>query len=335
MNKPIASLSLDLDNKWAYLRAHGIESWRNYPTYLDVVLPRIMRFCAERRLRITCFVVGRDAQRPENHDALTALAAANHEIANHSLNHYPWLHTLGREQVEAEICEAEEHIERATGQRPIGFRGPGYSLSHHVLNILAQRGYLYDATTLPTYIGPLARWYFRRTASPEAADLASKREILGTFRDGLLPIKPHVRQTNSGPIVEIPVTTFPLIRLPIHTTYLLYLWRFSPRLTSAYLRLALTACRLLGVRPSILLHPLDFLGREDEPDLSFFPGMTLPRDEKHRLLHELMTTLIGNFRVVPLHELAEQAVPNLGIKKQPRASSTVDESRVAEPSTSS
>src|SRR6476659_2418000 len=103
MTKPIAGLSLDLDNKWAYLRTHGVSSWEKYPSYLDVVVPRILRCCADRDLWLTCFVVGRDAQRRENHEPLGELAYWGHEIVNHSLNHYPWLHTLSRDEVEMEI----------------------------------------------------------------------------------------------------------------------------------------------------------------------------------------------------------------------------------------
>ena len=62
MPKTVASLSLDLDNKWSYLRTHGVESWQAYPSYLDTVAPRIIDFCAQRDLHITCFVVGRDAK---------------------------------------------------------------------------------------------------------------------------------------------------------------------------------------------------------------------------------------------------------------------------------
>ncbi len=32
-------------------------------------------------------------------------------------------------------------------------------------------------------------------------------------------------------------------------------------------------CRLRGVEPSVLLHPLDFLGANDIDSLAFFPGM--------------------------------------------------------------
>jgi len=159
MTRPIASLSLDLDNKWCYLRTHGVPGWERYPSFLDVVVPRILRACTVRDLRPTCFVVGRDAERAENADALMSLADAGYEIGNHSLNHEPWLHTLPRAELEIEVGLAEEFIERATGRQPIGFRSPAYSLSEETLEILAGRGYHYDATTLPTYLGPLARWW--------------------------------------------------------------------------------------------------------------------------------------------------------------------------------
>ena len=38
-NKPIASLSLDLDNKWSYMKTHGDAGWDLYPTYLPTVVP--------------------------------------------------------------------------------------------------------------------------------------------------------------------------------------------------------------------------------------------------------------------------------------------------------
>src|SRR5262249_25981836 len=141
-----------------------------------------------------------------------------------------------------EVAEAEWLIEDATGRRPIGFRGPGYSYSDELLAILASRGYAYDATILPTFIGPLARWYFRRTATREAAERADRRELFGSFREGFRSMRSQVWSTDWGPIVEIPVTTCPLVKLPIHMTYLLQLWQVSPRLTKHYLRAAFTAC---------------------------------------------------------------------------------------------
>jgi peptidoglycan/xylan/chitin deacetylase (PgdA/CDA1 family) len=322
--KPTASLSLDLDNKWAYLRTHGVSGWDEYPSYLDVVVPRVLDACDRHDVRLTSFVVGRDAQRRVNHEPLAALATAGHEIGNHSLNHYPWMHTLPREDVEAEIAAAEEYIELATGRLPVGFRGPGYSLSESVLEVLASRGYEYDATTLPTYIGPLARWYFRRTATADAAERADRRQMFGLWHDGLRPNRPYVWETAGGPIVEIPVTTFPLIKLPIHMTYIWYLWRLSPRLARMYMKAAIRCCRLMGVGPSILLHPLDFLGREDDPDLRFFPGMNLPRNEKSALLDELLTTAGRYFRLVPMREHAAEVRQRFGLAPPTRRTAAAE-----------
>src|SRR3954467_4695618 len=109
--KPLASLSLDLDNKWSYLKTHGEPSWSSYPTYLPLLVPRILDFLRERNLTITFFVVGMDAERPENCDALHAIAAAGHEIANHSHHHEPWLHLYSESEIEGELERAEHAIE--------------------------------------------------------------------------------------------------------------------------------------------------------------------------------------------------------------------------------
>ena len=129
MPQPLASLSLDLDNKWSYMKTHGDAGWERFPSYLDVVVPRILRMCDELGLKITVFVVGQDAALEKNHDALASIAAAGHEIGNHSFHHEPWLHLYDRPRLVAEIDAAEEHIERATGERPVGFRGPGLTFS--------------------------------------------------------------------------------------------------------------------------------------------------------------------------------------------------------------
>jgi peptidoglycan/xylan/chitin deacetylase (PgdA/CDA1 family) len=163
--KPLASLSLDLDNKWSYLKTRGVAAWQDYPTYLPLVVPRVLDFLKQRGLTISVFIVGQDAAREENAQALRAIAEAGHEIGNHSFHHEPWLHLYTEAQLEDEMTRAEENIERVTGKRPIGFRGPGFTVSPTTLRVLARHGYRYDASTLPTYLGPLARLYYFLSSS--------------------------------------------------------------------------------------------------------------------------------------------------------------------------
>ena len=160
MTKPTASLSLDLDNKWSYLKTHGDDSWVDHPSYLDLMVPRSLEMLAELDLSITYFIVGQDAVIDSNRNALRAIADAGHEIGNHSFHHEPWLHLYSAEQLGDELTRAQDAIESATGKRPVGFRGPGFSLSRQTLSTLIDLGIEYDCSTLPTFIGPLARMYY-------------------------------------------------------------------------------------------------------------------------------------------------------------------------------
>ncbi|MBI4879859.1 MAG: polysaccharide deacetylase family protein [Planctomycetes bacterium] len=300
--RPWASLSLDLDNLWSYLRVHGDAGWESFPSYLDVAVPRILGFLAERNLTVTVFVVGQDAALEENRAPLGALAAAGHEIGNHSFSHEPWLHLLEESAIEDEIVRAEEAIEAATGQRPRGFRGPGFSLSLAALRVLERRGYLYDSSTLPTFAGPLARLYYLMRSDLKGEERQKRARLFGGFSEGFRPLRPYRWRLEGSGVVEVPVTTLPLLRLPMHASYVLYLSTFSPALARAYFALAARLCRTLGVRPCLLLHPLDFLGGDDVSRLDFFPAMRLPGAVKLERLGRLLETYTRCFDVRPLGE---------------------------------
>ena len=305
---PIASLSLDLDNQWSYMKTHGDQDWQSLPSYLDLVVPRVIRFLKERHLSITFFVVGQDAALEKNREALQSIAAAGHEIGNHSFHHEPWLHLYSQAQVEQELASAEECLERATSRKPAGFRGPGYSVSPTVLETLVRRGYQYDASTLPTFIGPLARAYYFMTARLSNEQAEQRKVLFGTLRDGLRPIRPYLWQVGDRRLVEIPVTTMPGFKVPIHFSYVIYLAGFSRMLAVEYFRSAVRLCRWTGTAPSLLLHPLDFLGRDDGISLSFFPGMRMAAAQKLELMAELMTVVLNHFSVVNMQEHARIAV---------------------------
>jgi hypothetical protein len=317
--KRIASLSLDLDNKWSYMKTHGDSGWESYPSYLDVAVPRVLRFLKERDLIITFFLVGQDAALEKNHAALSSIAVAGHEIGNHSFHHEPWLHLYAEPQVEREIAQTEEHVEHVTGQKPLGFRGPGYSLSQATLRVLARRGYLYDASTLPTFIGPLARIYYLMNTKLRSDEKRQRHKIFGTLRDGLRPIRPYRWRIDAegrdNGLLEIPVTTMPILKIPIHVSYVLYTSMFSSTLALLYLKMALALCRLTDIQPSLLLHPLDFLGCDDVEELSFFPAMKLPSERKMWLVSQILRIVSDHFNVLTMREHAHAVaqVPDLGL----------------------
>jgi hypothetical protein len=307
-NRPIASLSLDLDNKWSYMKTHGDAGWDQYPTYLPLVVPRFLKVLEDLNLKMTVFIVGQDASREENFESLASISAAGHEIGNHSFNHEPWLHLYSEQQLVHELSVTEEHLERVTGQRPIGFRGPGFSFCELLLRILIRRGYQYDASTFPTFLGPLARMYYFMTARLTKEQQEDRKQLFGKLSEGFRSLRPYRWEFPEGSLTEIPVTTMPLFKVPIHASYILYLAGFSPTVARAYWTTALTMCRMSGIRPSLLLHPLDFMGCDDDRDLMFFPAMDRPAAPKVELVADMLKEMSHHFDVRPMKDHAAAIV---------------------------
>lgn len=314
-SKPIASLSLDLDNQWSYMKTHGDQGWDKFPSYFDIVLPDLLDLLDELGLKITFFLVGQDVVLGKNRDALKSITQRGHEVGNHSFHHEVWLHTQSKDQIKREIMEAEEQILRVTGKKPVGFRGPGFSWNEDVIEALIDQGYLYDATTLPMYLGPLARMYYFWNSKLSPEEKEQRSNLYGSFKDGLRPVKPYFWQMNSeSKLLEIPVTTIPLLKIPFHLSYLIYISRYSGALMRFYLSTAVGFCKMAGVGPSFLLHPLDFISGDQVPELKFFPGMDLGREHKYKIFKNVIEYLAKRFELSPMSIHADDLVKKKKLK---------------------
>jgi peptidoglycan-N-acetylglucosamine deacetylase len=320
-SKPAASLSIDLDNKWAYLRAAGRQDWADRPGYLEIVVPRILDILGELDLPLTVFLIGRDLVVDKDLAAIDPLSTLPAwEPANHSLNHLPWMHTMSGEEIEQEIMTTHDRITSVTGNRPKGFRGPGFSCPIEVLRILASNDYLYDASVFPTSIAPLARAWFLMKSDLRGAEREKAKKLYGGFSSLRQPNRPFVRPIDDKHLWEIPVTTMPLARTPIHFSYFTFLASISTLAAKTYFRTALALCKMTNTPPSLLLHPPDFLGHEDDSDMAYFPGMKLSRDKKLAITRWGLKQFADQFdvrlmvdQVESLTKLASIDTPSLGI----------------------
>ncbi len=299
--RSLAGLSMDLDNQWSYMKTHGDPGWQEYPSYFDVLLPYTLEQLDRLGYGITFFIVGRDAADAKNREPLALITQHGHEVGNHSFEHEPWLHRYSREALREELGRTDDLIRSVTGSPPVGFRGPGFSWSTDLLEVLADLDYRFDASSLPTVIGPLARLYYFWTSNLSRAERRQRNLLFGSVQDGFRPLRPYRHALPSGrTMLEIPVTTIPFVRTPFHLSYLLFLSRFSFRVMEAYLETALGLCRLSGVEPSFLLHPLDLLGGEQVPSLRFFPGMDLTAAWKRRVFETVLRRIKRSYRIVPM-----------------------------------
>ncbi len=299
----LANLSLDLDNKWSYLQSAGRPQWQEFPSYFDRAIPRILDKLAEHNLKITIFVVGRDVERSADRPMIEKLVAAGHELANHSYSHQPWLHLMTQAEIEHEIVYTDKLIRDVQGASAVGFRGPGYSDSPEVRRVLTQMNYRYCASPFPSIIGPLARlYYFAKTGLKKREELQQRDRLFGRMRDCIAYNVPKLEKVDDKSLWVLPVTVMPAFRIPIHFSYLLFIAERSPLLAQTYFRFSLNLCRLFGVMPSLLLHPLDFLGSDDEPELTFFPGMKQTSEQKLERLSRLLRDYQNRFEVLSMSQ---------------------------------
>ncbi len=298
-NKPLASVSLDLDNQWSYMKIHGDEGWDSYPSYFDIFVPHVLDVLDELDLKITFFIVGKDTEREENRKYLKMITDRGHEVGNHSYHHESWLQTYSYEKIEQEIRQAEEAIEKVTGQRTTGFRGPGFSWSNDLLKVLERRGYKFDASTLPTYLGPLARMYYFSKSDLSKEEKKARKELFGKFSEGFRDLKPYKWDLGEGKsITEIPVTTMPVFKIPFHLSYLIFLGNMSMTLMNLYLGMAIRMCKITGTPISFLLHPLDLIGGDQIAQLAFFPGMNVGSEKKVKIFKQVILTLSRQYTIV-------------------------------------
>jgi peptidoglycan/xylan/chitin deacetylase (PgdA/CDA1 family) len=76
------------------------------------------------------------------------MASGRHEIAVHG-----WIHeslpTLDNAAEEERLLnQAIEHLTKATGKRPVGYRAPAWAFSRHTLGLIRKAGFLYDTSMM-------------------------------------------------------------------------------------------------------------------------------------------------------------------------------------------
>lgn len=301
-----AAVSVDLDGLVHYARIHGLLDSaldaRTRALHLQVALPRLLQLFERLGLSATLFVVGQDVTGP-GRAVLEAAVRAGHELASHSHTHPFALSEASEENVEEELASAEEAIEAVSGSRPVGFRAPGYTLSRAMLAALLRRGYRYDASVFPA-----APYYLAKAAVLSAMALRGRSSASSLDSPRVLwaprmPYRPDVKapyRRGHAPLLELPMTVTPLLRVPFFGTLLtLAPWAVVQR---SYRAVA------SGSFVSLELHAVDVLEAADGIPSALVAAQRdfrVARAEKERRLSEVLGWLQRDFTCTPLKDAAQ------------------------------
>ena len=208
---------------------------------------------------------------------------------------------------------ADEAVADALGERVVGFRCPSGELDGEVLEILDERGYLYDSTVWPTPFMWLFMLYGKLFVRHEDYALGQVRAVFSPH-DAYLPegrrIHKPRRVDQPGPgVVEIPISAFPFVGLPFYGT----LFRmFPPSVFAGLLRLA------KGRRDPItmLYHVIDLVDLGDSSlagAVARTPGLGVPFERRTRFVDRSLAALRSLGPGVPLAEVATAERVRLGL----------------------
>jgi peptidoglycan/xylan/chitin deacetylase (PgdA/CDA1 family) len=218
----IAGLSVDLDEIPNYFGIHGlpVPEGRESTLVYDVAVDRLTGLAADLGVPLTLFAVGSDLSRSAAASRLAAAHAAGCEVGNHTLDHRYDLVRLGRDEIRRQVVEGADAIARATGQRPVGFRAPGYTITDEVFDVLGEVGVEYDASVFPCPA------YFAAKAAKIgfiALRGRTSRSIVDTPAVLTAPTRPYrvgrPYHKKGGGLVELPVQVTRIGRLPFIGTY--------------------------------------------------------------------------------------------------------------------
>lgn len=147
----LAALSVDLDEIGCYTSIHGLPAGDDASAgavYRHAV-PRFERLFDDEGIRATFFVIGRDLARDEAALAVRRLHRGGHEIGNHTLSHHYDFSRRGKLVMRHEVSGGAKAIEAVTGERPTGFRAPGYTMTDDAFEILEAEKVAYDSSVFP------------------------------------------------------------------------------------------------------------------------------------------------------------------------------------------
>ncbi len=304
----LCAISVDLDEIPNYFAIHGLAldaaPAETLTAVYDVAVGRLLDFAHEEKIPLTLFAIGSDLASTDNAEVLRRAHEEGHEIANHTRDHRYDLTRLGRDGIAEQVQGGIDAITHAVGERPVGFRAPGYVITDEVFEVLAEKGVIYDSSVFPCP----AYWATKTAAiGLYRAQGRTSRSQLDTPNVLRAPLRPYLvgrpyYKRGTG-MLELPVQVTPKLRLPFIGT----------SLTLAGPTGARKLAQMCVGEPlvNLELHGIDVLDERDglEPLVAHQPDVRVVKERKLAALRAVVTVLRGEgYAFTTLRQAAEKFV---------------------------
>ena len=309
-SKLFGTIQVHIDSTWAIAKTFGVSAPPKNYVY-QYVVPQIIDLFNRYRIKATFFVIGKDLEDEKNREVVSEIYNQGHEIGNHSFTHPIGFRYLTRSEKEMEVQITEKLIEEVTGSRPRGFATPAYDIDEETLQILEERDYLYDTSVFPSHFSFWAKTYrhlrtiFEHTAGSSPVKPSSWGRLSYMFapRRPYHPKQNRIWQRGSSPILEIPISTIPILGMPFYNYFCL----FSGE---RYFKVGLHLLSRFKREINYLIHPTELLDpasvKKYGADLIDIPTLNIPYKHKRAFLENALEEITSLYTIVPLIEMAKK-----------------------------
>ena len=110
-----------------------------------VAAERLLKLFADLGVTATCYIPGMTVRTyPE---ICQRIVAADHEVGHHGYRHIA-PGNLSKDEESEELEQGLAALSEVLGVKPHGYRSPAWELSEHSVELLLQRGFLYDSSLM-------------------------------------------------------------------------------------------------------------------------------------------------------------------------------------------
>lgn len=246
---------------------------------LESTLP-LLTLLKKHQIKATFFVLGQVAEKyPE---LIKKIHQDGHEIASHDYSHKV-LNELKPKEFEEEIKKSVNLLKKITGENPLGFRAPNFSLTNQsrwAIPVLGKYGFKYDSS-----IFPVKTKLYGNSRAPLYIYKISKENIL--------------KEDKTNKILELPVATYEKFKIRIPSGGGFY-FRIIPIFLYKKILEKIAKKRI----PVIYLHPHELS--------NFVPDIKIPFFKKkmkywgvHNSLNKL-EKLLKDFKSISISEYLDE-----------------------------
>lgn len=292
--RPAGTIQVDVDGLWVWQQLLGEPMRLEQDELFDVAITRLLDLFRQYDIRATFFVNGLDLEVPSKRAVIQRVAGEGHEIASHGQTH-AYLTGMPSAGQAVEVHRSAALIERAIGHPPSGFRSPGFSVDAVTLDLLEQAGYRYDSSVFSASLAGWVRMAYRLISGGKQM---ARHRLAFSFRTPIAPYRPHAGDpycAGDRPILEVPVTVVPCMRLPFHFSY-------TVLGGAGYFEWGLRQLVARRVPINYVFHLVDVVQPSYEP-LRRVIGVNIPVTRKLSLIRRVLEALHASYRLTTTDEL--------------------------------